>query len=225
MVSAKDIETETVRSAMTDGAGHYELSALEVGGYEVTVSKDGFQTLVQSGITLVVGQQAEVDFALKVGAVTEHVTVTANTPIVSTATADISGLVGEQQVKNLPLNGRSYDLLMLLDPGVVNFTWEKTGGTGVSNSSTANNFSVSGNRPQPEPLSAQRHRVLRRGREQHDPGGASGELLGIDAIREFNLERDTYDAEYGKKPGGQVSIVTQSGTNQWHGAVFEIPPQ
>jgi hypothetical protein len=193
-----------------------------VGGYEVTVSKDGFQTLVEGGISLAVGQQAEVDVALKVGAVTEHVTVSTSAPIVSATTTDISGLVGEQQVKELPLNGRSFDLLMLLDPGVVNFTFEKTGGTGISNSTTANNFSVSGNRPQQNLFLLNGIEFSGAAENNMTPGGASGQLLGIDAIREFNLERDTYDAEYGKKPGGQVSIVTQSGSNQWHGSVFEF---
>ncbi len=222
MVSAKDVETEIVRITRTDSAGRYGLPDLEVGAYEVTVSKDGFETLVQGGIILVVGQQAKVNFALKVGATADHVTVTANTPIVSATTTDISGLVGEQQVKDLPLNGRSYDLLMLLDPGVVNFTFEKTGGTGVSNSTTANNFAVAGNRPQQNLFLLNGIEFTGAAENNMTPGGASGDLLGVDAIREFNLERDTYGAEYGKKPGGQVSIVTESGSNQFHGSVFEF---
>ena len=222
MVSAKDVETGLMRSTTTNSFGRYELPDLEVGAYEVTVSKDGFQTLVRGGIVLVVGQQAEIDFALKVGAVTEQVTVSANTPVVSVTTTDISGVVGEQQVKDLPLNGRSYDLLMLLDPGVVNFTWEKTGGTGISNSTTANNFAVAGNRPQQNLFLLNGIEFSGAAENNMTPGGASGQLLGVDAIREFNLERDTYSAEYGKKPGGQVSIVTQSGTNQLHGSVYEF---
>lgn len=222
MVAAKDVETAVVRSTTTNSAGQYQLAALQVGAYEVTVSKDGFQTLVQGGIVLVVGQQAVVDFALKVGAVSQHVTVSSNTPVVSATTTDITGLVGEQQVKDLPLNGRSFDLLMLLDPGVVNFTWEKTGGTGISNSTTANNFAVAGNRPQQNLFLLNGIEFSGAAENNMTPGGASGQLLGVDAIREFNLERDTYGAEYGKKPGGQVSIVTQSGTNQWHGSVYEF---
>ena len=222
MVSAKDVETGLIRSTATNAFGRYELSDLEVGAYEVSVSKDGFQTLVRGGIALVVGQQAQIDFALRIGAVAEHVTVAADTPLVSATTTDISGLVGEQQVKDLPLNGRSFDLLMLLDPGVVNFTWEKTGGTGISNSTTANNFAVAGNRPQQNLFLLNGIEFSGAAENNMTPGGASGYLLGVDAIREFNLERDTYSAEYGKKPGGQVSIVTQSGTNQLHGSVYEF---
>jgi hypothetical protein len=110
---------------------------------------------------------------------------------------------------------------MLLNPGVVNFTWEKTGGTGISNSTTANMFSVAGNRPQQNMFLLNGVEFSGAAENNMQPGGASGQLLGVDAVREFNLFRDTYGAEYGKHPGGQVTILTQSGTNQWHGSVFE----
>jgi TonB-dependent Receptor Plug Domain len=142
--------------------------------------------------------------------------------MVSTTTRDISGLVGEQQVKDLPLNGRSYDELLTLNPGVVNFTWEKTGGIGVSNSTTGNNFSVSGNRPQQNLFLLNGVEYTGAAENNMQPGGTSQQLLGVDAVREFNVLRDTYSAEFGKHPGGQVIIVTQSGTNQLHGSVFEF---
>ena len=221
-VTANDLETGTVRTTATDTAGRYQLPELAVGAYEVTVAKDGFRTTVRGGIHLVVGQHASLDFRLQVGAVQEQITVTGEVSPLSTMTTDISGLVGEQQVKNLPLNGRSYDLLTLLNPGVVNFTWEKTGGIGISNSTTANMFSVSGNRPQQNLFLLNGVEFTGAAENNMTPGGASGQLLGIDAVREFNILRDTYGAEYGKKPGGQISIVTQSGTNQWHGSTFEF---
>ena len=221
-VMAKNLETAAVRTTATDAAGRYRLLELAVGAYEVTVGKDGFQTTVRSGIHLVVGQQANLDFSLQVGAVTEQVTVTAEFSPVNATTTDISGLVGEEQIKNLPLNGRSYDLLTLLNPGVVNFTWEKSGGIGISNSTTANMFSVSGNRPQQNLFLLNGVEFTGAAENNMTPGGASGQLLGIDAVREFNILRDAYSAEYGKKPGGQISIVTQSGTNQWHGSLFEF---
>jgi len=141
---------------------------------------------------------------------------------VSTTTRDISGLVGEQQVKDLPLNGRSYDLLLPLNPGVVNFTWMKTGGTGISNSTTGNNFAVSGNRPQQNLFLLNGVEFTGAAENNMQPGGTSGMLLGVDAVREFNVQRDSYGAEFGKRPGGQVVIVTQSGANQWHGTAFEF---
>ena len=106
---------------------------------------------------------------------------------------------------------------------MVNFTWEKTGGlVGISNSTTANMFSVSGNRPQQNLFLLNGIEFTGAAENNMTPGGASGQLLGIDAVREFNILRDNYGAEYGKKPGGQVSIVTQSGTNQWHGSIYEF---
>src|SRR5260370_25838650 len=147
-VTAKNTETGAVRRAITDDAGRYQIVWVAVGQYEVAVTKPGFQEAIRSGIRLVVGQEASVDLKLQVSAVQAEVRVTEDAPIVSTTTRDISGLVGEQQVKDLPLNGRSYDLLLPLNPGIVNFTWMKTGGTGISNSNTGNNIAVFGNPPQ-----------------------------------------------------------------------------
>ena len=220
-ITAKNLETEAVRTANTDDAGRYLVLSLAVGEYEMRITKQGFQEGVRSGIHLAVGQEASVDMALRLGQVTGQVKVNADAPIVSTTPADISGLVGEQQVKDLPLNGRSYDELMTLNPGVVNFTWEKTGGIGVSNSTTGNMFSVAGNRPQQNLFLLNGVEFTGAAENSMQPGGTSQQLLGVDAVREFNLLRDTYGAEYGKHPGGQVTIITQSGTNLWHGTAFE----
>src|SRR6266404_6521314 len=221
-VTAKNTETGAARSTITDEAGRYQIVWLAVGQCEVAVSKPGFQDAIRSGIRLVVGQEATVDLKLQVRAVRAEVRVTGDAPIVSTTTKDISGLVGEQQVKDLPLNGRSYDLLLPLNPGIVNFTSMKTGGTGISNSTTGNNFAVSGNRPQQNLFLLNGVEFTGAAENNMQPGGTSGMLLGVDAVREFNVLRDSYGAEFGKRPGGQVVIVTQSGTNQWHGTAFEF---
>lgn len=221
-VTANNIETGALRSATTDDAGRYQIILLAVGEYEVTIAKPGFQEAVRRGIRLVVGQDAIVDFSLQVSAVKTEVRVAEDAPIVSTSTRDISGLVGEQQVKDLPLNGRSYDLLLPLNPGIVNFTSLKTGGTGISNSTTANNFAVSGQRPQQNLFLLNGVEFTGAAENNMQPGGTSGMLLGVDAVREFSVQRDSYGAEFGKRPGGQVVILTQSGSNQWHGTAFEF---
>jgi hypothetical protein len=221
-VKAKNLETGAVRTANTDDAGRYLVLALPVGNYEVRISKSGFQDAVQSGIYLVVGEEASVDLRLQVNTLKSEVNVTSDAPIVSVTTQDISGLVGEQAVKDLPLNGRTYDLLLPLNPGIVNFTSQKTGGTGISNSSTASNFSVTGNRPQQNIFLLNGVEYTGAAENNMTPGGPSGMLLGVEAVREFNVQRDSYGAEFGKRPGGQVVIVTQSGSNQWHGAVYEF---
>jgi len=221
-IIVKNLETGAIRSTVTDDAGRYQVLALPVGEYEIRISKTGFQEQIRSGIHLAVEQEAGVYVTLRVGEVKQHVTVAGEVPIVSTTTTDISGLVGERQVKELPLNGRSYDLLMPLNPGIVNFTSQKTGGTGISNSTTANNFAVSGNRPQQNLFLLNGVEYTGAAENNMQPGGTSGMLLGVDAVREFNVLRDSYSAEFGKRPGGQVIIVTQSGSNQLHGAVFEF---
>jgi hypothetical protein len=221
-VTAMNEETGMARVAVTNQEGLYELLALPVGHYQVSAKKMDFAEQLRTGIVLVVGQEATVDFILKVGQVTEQVKVEESTVLVNATTQDISGLVGEKEVKALPLNGRSFDLLLALNPGIVNFTWEKTGGIGVSNSTAGNNFSVSGNRPQQNLFLLNGVEFTGAAENNMQPGGPSQNLIGVEAVREFNVLRDSYGAEYGKRPGAQVTIVTQSGTNQFHGSVYEF---
>src|SRR6476660_7805289 len=221
-LTVKSSETGWTRTTKTDTSGRYLVLSLPVGNHEMKVKASGFKEMVRTGIQLAVGQEARVDFQLVILEPVETVQVKGDVSVVNTSTADISGLVGEKQVKELPLNGRSYDLLMPLNPGIVNFTSQKTGGTGISNSTTANNFAVSGNRPQQNLFLLNGVEYTGAAENNMTPGGASGELLGVDAVREFNLLRDSYGAEYGKHPGGQVIMVTQSGGNEWHGSLYEF---
>jgi hypothetical protein len=220
-VSAKNMGTGLVRTAATGADGHYEINALPLGEYEIRAEKTGFTGQVRTGVNLVVAQTANVNLTLQVGGASQQITVNGDAPLVSVNSAGVSGLVGEQQVKNLPLNGRSYDELLTLNPGVVNFTAAKTGGIGVSNSTVGNNFAVEGNRPQQNLYLLNGVEFTGAAENNMQPGGTSQQLLGVDAIREFNLLSDSYGAEYGKHPGAQVLIVTQSGTNQIHGSLYE----
>ena len=222
VVKTRNLETGAMRNSITDDAGRYLVLSLPVGEYEIRVAKAGFQDAIRTGIHLVVGEEANVDLRLQVGVEISQITVTADAPMVTTTTKDISGLVGEQAVKELPLNGRSYDLLLPLNPGIVNFTSQKTGGTGISNSTTANNFAVSGNRPQQNLFLLNGVEYSGAAENNMQPGGTSGMLLGVDAVREFNVQRDSYSADLGKRPGGQVIIATRSGSNQFHGSAFEF---
>ncbi len=218
-VAVNDTETGASRLVASDEAGNYRVLSLAVGHYELRAEKPGFKTVIRRGISLAVAQEAVVDLQMQVGEITQQVTVTAETPVVNTTTSQLSGLVGEQQVKDLPLNGRSFDNLITLNPGAINYTALKgnaaSGGGG-------NYFTVAGRRPL-------ENLFLLNGIEYTGstsigitPGGVSGELLGIDAVREFNVLTDAYSAEYGKRAGAHVSVVTQSGTNQLHGSVFEF---
>ena len=124
-VTAQSLETGLTRDTTTNQYGRYQLLALPVGTYQVSVRKRGFAEEIRTGVRLVVGQDAAVNVRLRIGEVTQQIKVSGDAELVSTSTQDISGLVGEQQIKDLPLNGRSYDLLMTLNPGVVNFTSRK----------------------------------------------------------------------------------------------------
>lgn len=222
IVTVINIENGFARRVKTDDEGRYDAPSLPLGRYDVTAGKAGFKSEVKSGLTLVVGEKALVNLTLRVGEVTQVVTVKDEGPVVNVTSQETSGLVGERQVKELPLNGRSYDELMTLNPGVVNYTGERTGGVGVSNSAVGNMFAVSGRRPQENLFLLNGIEYTSASEINLTPGGASGELLGVDAVREFNVLADTYGAEYGKRPGAQVNIVTASGTNLAHGALYEF---
>jgi Carboxypeptidase regulatory-like domain len=221
-ITARNTGTGAERVTASDNAGRYQVPALPAGEYAVSARKSGFAAAVRTGIHLDVGQDAEADLELKVGPVQQQIVVNADAAAVNLTTADASGVVGEQQIVDLPLNGRSYDELMTLNPGMVNFTSQKVGGIGVSNSTVGNNFAVSGNRPQQNLYLLNGVEFTGAAENNMQPGGTSQELLGVDAVREFNVLRDSYGAEYGKRPGAQVLIVTRGGTKNFHGSIYEF---
>ena len=217
-VTVKSLETGATRVVTTDETGNFRVLSLPVGLQEVRAEKAGFKSTVRTGINLAVGQEAVVNVRLDVGELTQEVTVSADVPLIDTTTASVSGLVGERQVKELPLNGRSFDYLIALNPGAINYTL-KSPQTSTSNGNT---FSVAGRRPLENMFLLNGIEYTGSSQLSVTPGGVSGDLLGIDAVREFNVLTGTYSAEYGKRAGAQVTIVTQSGTNRFHGSFFEF---
>ena len=218
-ITVKSLETAAARSASTDEAGRFTLLSLPLGPQEVKAEKAGFKTAIRTGIILRLGQNAVVNLRLEVGELYQPVTVSADAPLVNTTTAGVSGLVGERQLKDLPLNGRSFDNLIALNPAAINYSALKSANTSTSDGNT---FSVAGRRTADNLFLLNGIEYTGSSQLAVTPGGSSGELLGIDAVREFNLLTDTYPAEYGKRPGAQVSIVTRSGTNTLHGTLFEF---
>src|SRR5947199_3707910 len=215
-ITIKHTDTGQTRTAISSETGDYIVALLPVGEYEITTTMPSFKQEVRRGINLVVGQQPVIDLTLEVGAPEEKVIVTEEAPLVNTTLSSTSGLITEQQVKELPLNGRSFDQLLALNVGVVNNT-SNMGGGGYPG------FSVAGHR-------TETNRFLINGVDWiggqaaavfFTPTGASSQLLGVEAVREYNVLEHTYGAEYGKRAGGQVNIVTSSGTNDWHGSLFE----
>src|SRR3989475_11191210 len=219
MVTVTSLETGAGRTASTNETGTYRVLSLPVGRYEVKAELSGFKAARQTGVNLAVGEEAVVNLKLEVGAVQDEVTVTGEAPVVNTTTASVSGLVGEREVKDLPLNGRSFDNLITLNPGAVLYNFKAGASVGSGEGAY---FTVAGRRPSDNLFLLNGIEYTGSSNIGITPGGVSGQLLGIDAVREFNVLGDTYSAEYGKRAGGQVSVVTQSGSNQLHGAGFEF---
>jgi hypothetical protein len=207
-------ETGTdVRTVTTTSSGNFNITNIPAGRYKVTIKGGGFQTYVANDVTLNVAEKHTLNVQLKTGEVNTSVEVTAeNTPI-QTTTAEESGTVTGDQVRELALNNRNFEQLVLLQPGVASQLGDKVG-FGLSNNTSisingartgANNWTVDG--------------------ADINDSGSNGTLLntpGIDAIQEFTLERSNYDASFGRSGGGQIVVATKSGTNQFHGSAFEF---
>lgn len=218
-VTVKSLETGATKTVTSDSAGNFEVLNLPVGPQEVRAEKENFKSTVRTGINLEVGQNATVILPLQIGEVVQQITVVADAPVVNTTTASVSGMVGEREVKELPLNGRSFDNLITLNPGTINYSALKSANTSTSNGNT---FSVAGRRTAENLFLLNGIEYTGSSQLANTPGGVSGELLGIDAVREFNVLTNNYSAEYGKRAGAQISVVTQSGTNNVHGTAFEF---
>jgi hypothetical protein len=221
-VQIRNEETGGVRELITAQGGMFSAPSIPVGRYTISVNQDGFAPLKRTGIGLTVGQSIEVHLSLTVGNVEQVVTVVDTPADVDTSTLQSQGLVDERQVKELPLNGRSFDQLLQLNPAAVSYTTQRSGGVGTSNSSVGNMFSISGRRPQDNIFLLNGIEYTGASLINVTPGGTSGQLLGVEAVREFNVVTDTYGANYGKRTGAQVSIITASGSNELHGSVYEF---
>src|SRR5579885_914812 len=214
-LTAKNVGTGLTRTTTSAGDGSYRFSALPVGAYEVRAEHTGFQTEVRSGLTLTVSEEAVVNFTLQVGAVEQTVAVTADAPLVNTTSGELGGLVSEQKVADLPLNGRNYIDLTLLQPGVVqHVNMSKT-----SSSQTGLWYSSNG-----APLRSNTYMLD--GAVMLNPTGPTtstldGSSLGVEGIREFRIITNNFSAEYGMNMGSQVVVVSKGGTNQWHGSAFD----
>ena len=221
-VLIRNEETGSERKFLTAGGGTFSAPSVAVGEYTVSASRDGFAPLKRTGIRVTVGQNVQLHLALTIGNVQETVSVADTPAVVDATTLQVQGLIDERQVKELPLNGRSFDQLIELNPASVSYTTQRSGGVGTSNSSVGNMYSVSGRRPQDNLFLLNGIEYTGASLINVTPGGTSGQLLGVDAVREFNVVSDTYGANYGKRTGAQVSIITASGGNKVHGSAYEF---
>ena len=220
-----NVGTNVRSEAKTNNVGSYMVVSLSPGSYRIEVEKDGFKTVVKSDIVLHVQDAVAINFEMAVGSTSEVVTVTGGTPVVNTESAAVSTVVDRQFADNLPMNGRSFQSLIQLTPGVVatpvssfdggqfsvngqraSSNYWMVDGVGANIGISATSFPANGSAGALGSFS-----VL----------GGTNSLVSVDALQEFRIQTSTYAPEFGRTPGGQISIVTRSGTNQFHGTVFD----
>jgi len=210
-VTATNLDTGLTRTVKTGDDGTYRIPELPVGRYEVKGEHAGFKTETRKGITLEVTDQAVINLTFEVGSAEQQVIVTEEASIVNTQNATLGGLVNEQNIENLPLNGRNYVDLSLLQPGVSPDRNVRDAGTSFSVNGApprSNNFTLDG-------------AILQNSTGRNPAAGESGDSLGVDGIKEYRIVTGIFQAEYGLAMGSQMVAVSKGGTNQFHGDVFE----
>ncbi|MBI4456646.1 MAG: TonB-dependent receptor [Acidobacteria bacterium] len=217
-IVVKHLDTGRTRDLVTDDAGRYSASNLDLGNYELQAELAGFQTAVRSGVKLSVGQEVVLDFVMKVGQISEKVVVSGEAPLVQTTSSTITALVDDKKIRDLPLNGRDFSQLATLQAGV--YAPPTMGQTLTAIFGAGPRISISGAR-------ANQNNFLLDGSDVQDatgrtPAGVSGTTLGVETVREFSVLTSIYSAEYGKVSGGVINAVTKSGSNELHGTVFEF---
>jgi carboxypeptidase family protein len=214
-VAAHEVAKGIVYQTRSDAQGLYQL-ALPVGTYDIDVTADQFAPAKEASLQLSLGQTAILDFSLPVRGVQERIEVHAEVPLVETTNGTISGLVDRERLQALPLNGRDFGQLALLQPGVI----PNANGANSPYGGKWATFVVNGQIDQSTLflLDGSEINDIASGR---NPSGSSGLLLGLDSVQEFQVLLQNYKAEFGKNSGGVIHVATRSGTNQWHGSVFE----
>jgi carboxypeptidase family protein/TonB-dependent receptor-like protein len=225
-VAVRSQATGATRAVSSNQQGEFSVPALQPGLYNITVEANGFRTIRQNGVVVEVDQRARLDFALTIGSNAESITVEVSVPLLNTSDASVSTLIGNRFVENMPLNGRSFGSLIDLAPGVV---------LTPTNSIEQGQFSVNGQRPDANYFlvdgvsanlgTAGGGSTLFQGGAGQLPAtsafGGTSNLVSLDALEEFRILTSTFAPEYGRTPGAQISVVTKSGTNTFHGTAFE----
>lgn len=214
-VTILNTETGATRELVTNEEGRFRAPNLPPGRYTITAGLEGFSSVERSGIQLTVGREAVVDFALKVGQLEDVITVVGEASTVDTQTSSTGALISEEQIRNLPLNGRSYIELATLTPGVQLTT---SGGRSTS-TGFGQKISVNGARYTQNLFTLDGTMM---NDQFNQSGSATGNMLGVEAVREFQVLTNSFSAEYGRHTGAVVNAATKTGTNAFHGSVFEF---
>ena len=222
-VSATNLDTGAIRDATTDTAGAYQILSVPAGEYDVAAAAPGFQTSIRNRMAVTVGGSLALSFELRLGDVQQEVTVSSQPPQLNLTDASLSGLVGEREVRELPLNGRDWLQLTTLEAGVKGGIGQQSAAT-FSNSRAARGnglaLSISGNRPTGNVFLVEG--LVVNDFANASPGSGLNVNLGVEAVREFRVLTNEYTAEYGRSTGGVVTAIFKSGTNEFHGNAFEF---
>ena len=198
--------TNQSQTVTTGEDGNYVITQLDPGSYTLRVEAESFKTSVKTDLVLETAQSTRLNISLEAGNISEQVTVTAEPAVVNTETSSKGEVITQRQVSDLPLNGRDFTSLALLTPGVYPRPADDDQGEGLATAGTrtdASNFILDG--------------VV----NKSDRNGSVGVNTSIESIREFKVETSTYTAEYGRNAGAQINVVSKSGTNSFHGTLFE----
>ena len=219
-VTATNEATGVSRAVHTDTAGNYLITQLHPGRYILTAEIPGFRKLVQKGIELQVNQRAQIDLVLQIGEVSEIVSVEGTAPLLESQSSVLGSVISETQVQDLPLNGRNFVQLAILTPGVSGTGYGARGtimsGTRPDDQRPGSELFVNGNRENS-------NNYLYDGIDNNDRLTLALVIRpAIEAIKEFKIQTNLYSAEQGRNPGGQIDVVTKSGTNEIHGAAYEF---
>jgi hypothetical protein len=216
IIKAVKEDTGVARETETNTTGNFTISALEPGTYTVTVTKEGFQTARRTGIVLLTNDKLNLPFALTVGSISQEITVVGEQELINTATASRGLVFDPVKVEEIPLNGRQAYMLMRLSPGVM-FTQRTFGSTGFSGTrawDVNGSFTINGGR-------TGTNQFLLNG-APISTNGTFNLAPNVEAVQEMKVMVNTYDSQYGRSGGGHVSTTLRSGTNEWHGTMFDF---
>src|SRR2546426_1147752 len=217
-VTTRNLETGAVRKTTADDNGAYRIFSIPAGPYEVTASFPGFQTEVRTGIGVTVGSDISVNFSLTVGAISEQVQVTGEAPQVDAFSSTLGGFVNSTTIRELPLNGRDWLQLTLLQPGALQNAGEAQADTARAQRGNGLAISISGGRIVENVFRIDG--LVVNDYANAGPGSSLHVNMGVDAIREFSILTNNYSAEYGRGASGVVNAITKSGTNDFHGSAY-----
>ena len=224
-VAAVGSGTNARYQTTTNASGEYDLPNLPPGAYRIEIEASGFKRLIDPEIVLRVQDAQNIEFTMTVGSASESVTVEGGAPLVDTESATVSTVIDRAFVEDLPLNGRSFQTLIMLTPGVVVTTtafddqgqFSVNGQRADANYFTVDgvsaNFGVTGYFPLVQTAGGALPAL--------SASGGTNSLVSVDAMQEFRIQTSSFAPEFGRTPGGQISIVTRSGTNSFHGTLFE----